>query len=149
MRTRRSREWASGALRSSAAGPCACSYRDRCFDRGVMPVILNVEIVEDVFEQAGRPAPDREPGRLVRSPRELQVGLIQMIEVQMAIAARPDEFSELESALLRDHMSEQGIGCNIEWHAEQRVGAALVQLAGQSAAGHIELEQDVARQQGH
>ena len=66
----------------------------------------------------------------VRLPPELQIGLLQMIEVQMAVAARPDELSDLKIALLREHVREQSVGGDIEGHAEQRIGAALVQLAG-------------------
>ena len=35
------------------------------------------------------------------------------------------------------------------WHAQEDVGAALVELAGQLAAGHVELEQRVAGRQLH
>ena len=70
-----------------------------------------------------------------------------MIQVQVAIAARPDELTGLEVTLLRHHVGEQRIGGDVERHAEQRIGAALVQLARQPPVGHIELEQRMARQQ--
>jgi hypothetical protein len=44
----------------------------------------------------------------------------------MAIAARPHEIADLQVALLRQHVREQGIGRDVEGHAQQRIGAALV-----------------------
>jgi radical SAM superfamily enzyme len=54
-----------------------------------------------------------------------------MVEVQVAVAPRPDELPDAEVALLRDHVREQRVGCDIERHAEEDVGAALVHLARQ------------------
>ena len=62
--------------------------------------------------------------------RELQIGLLQMIHIQMAVAARPHEIADLKPALLRNHVREQRVGGDVEGHPEQGIGAALVQLAG-------------------
>src|SRR5690606_33277304 len=40
-------------------------------------------------------------------------------------------------------------GGDVEWHAEEDVGAALVELAGESALRHVELEQGVAGRERH
>jgi hypothetical protein len=45
---------------------------------------------------------------------------------------------------LRDHQRQQRVRGDIERHAEEDVGAALVELARQPAVGHVELEQRVA-----
>ena len=42
----------------------------------------------------------------------------------------PDELTGREVALLRDHVGQQRIGRNVERHAEEQIGAALVQQAG-------------------
>ena len=81
---------------------------------------------------------------------ELFARLIEMVAVKVAIAARPDEISDLEIALLRDHVRQQCIGGDVERHAQEEVGAALVQLAAEAAVGRdVELEQRVAGRQGH
>ena len=67
----------------------------------------------------------------------------------MAVAARPDELARLQVALLRHHVREQGVGGDVEGHAEQRIGAALIELAGEPPARHVELKQRMAGQQSH
>ena len=51
--------------------------------------------------------------------------------------------------LLRDHACQQGVGRDVEGHAQEGVRRPLVQLAGELAVGHVELEERVARGQGH
>jgi len=58
----------------------------------------------------------------------------------VAVAAGPDEFADLQFALLRDHVREQCVGRDIERYAEKHVGAALIELARQSSRGDVELE---------
>ena len=72
-----------------------------------------------------------------------------MIPVQVAITKRMNELTHIQITLLRNHMGQQGIGRDIEGHAQEQVGAALVELARQLAVGDIELKQTVARRQGH
>ena len=60
-----------------------------------------------------------------------------------------DELAGLQAAHLRHHAGQQGVGGDVERHAEERVGAALVQLARETPPGHVELEQHMARRQGH
>ena len=54
-----------------------------------------------------------------------------------------------ESGLLGHHVGEQRVAGDVERNAEEHVGAALVQLAGELAVGDVELEESVARRQGH
>ncbi len=46
-------------------------------------------------------------------------------------------------------MQQQGVGGDIERHAEKDVGTALVELAGQTSLGHIKLEKGMAGRQRH
>jgi len=46
----------------------------------------------------------------------------------MAIAAGPHERPGFEPALARQHVSQKRIGSNVEWNAEEEVGATLIKL---------------------
>ena len=61
-----------------------------------------------------------------RRPRKLGAYLFQVIQVKVAVAAGPDEFAGLEVALLGDHVHEQRVRRDVEWHTQQDVRAALV-----------------------
>ena len=73
----------------------------------------------------------RSRGGAIRLRGELQLDLRRMVVVEMAVAAGPDEVADVEVALLRHHVREQRIAGDVERHAEEDVGAALVELAGQ------------------
>src|SRR6185437_12095755 len=109
------------------------SDRHRCGDGGMMLIAHELEILEGVVEQGGGPAPQIEPRRRERSARELQPRLLEMIEIEVAVAAGPDELPGLEFALLREHVGEQRVARDVEGHAQENVGAALIELAGQPA----------------
>src|SRR6185312_14823912 len=104
------------------------SDRHRRGNGRMMLVVHELEILEGVVEQGGGPAPDVESRRRERSARELQLRLLEMIEVKVAVAAGPDELARLEIALLREHMGEQRVARDVERHAEEYVGAALIEL---------------------
>jgi len=67
----------------------------------------------------------------------------------VAVAPCPHEVADLQARLLRQHVGQQRVGSDIEGHAQEDVGAALVQLAGQLAVSHIELEEGAAGRQLH
>ena len=67
----------------------------------------------------------------------------------MSVAGGVDELSGLEAADLREHHREQCVGGDVEGHSEEDVGRALVELAAELAAGHIELEEAVAGREPH
>ena len=67
----------------------------------------------------------------------------------MKVAEGVDEFLGLQSADLCDHHGEQGVGGDVEGDAEEEIRAALVELAAEFAVGHVELDEGVARGQGH
>ena len=80
---------------------------------------------------------------------ELLADLIEMVQVDVGVACGVDEITGLQATDLGDHHRQQRIGCNVERDSEEGVSAALVELAGEFAFGHVELEQAVARRQGH
>ncbi|MPM85114.1 hypothetical protein SDC9_132191 [bioreactor metagenome] len=67
-----------------------------------------------------------------------------LVDVDMAVAASPNKIAGLEVALLGHHESKQGILSDVENQSYGRVGTALIQKAGKSAFGNVELKQCVA-----
>ena len=55
--------------------------------------------------------------------------LVDVDDINLSVAACPDEFARLEPGLLRHHHGEQRVGGDIERHAEEHVAGTLVQLA--------------------
>ena len=67
----------------------------------------------------------------------------------MGVAQGVDELAGLEARHLRHHHGQQRVGGDVEGKAEKDVGAALVELAGEPALGHVELEEGVAGGERH
>src|SRR6185503_19634459 len=80
-----------------------------------------------LVDRAGTPEQGQFRQR-TRLASELLAGLVEMVRIEMAVAAGPDEGAGLEAALLGEHVGEQGVAGNVERHAEEHVGAALVEL---------------------
>ena len=59
------------------------------------------------------------------------------------------ELARPVAADLRHHHGQQRVGGDVERHAEEDIGAALVELATELAVGDVELEQRVAGRQLH
>src|SRR3712207_9183757 len=64
---------------------------------------------------------------------ELLADLGDVVAVDVAVAADPDEVAGGQAHLVGDHAGEQRVAGDVERHAEEHVGAALVELAGQPA----------------
>ena len=99
------------------------------------------EVLHLGVEPHARKRPRRAPELLAR--------LLEVVQIEVRIAQRQDELAALEAGDLGDHQREQGVGGDVERHAEKKIRAALVHLAGQPAFGDIELEQRVAGRQRH
>src|SRR5258707_5973990 len=67
--------------------------------------------------------------------------LFRSVQVEVRVAQGEHELARLQAGHLRHHQREQGVGGDVERHAEEQVGAALVHLARQLAVRHVELEQ--------
>lgn len=65
----------------------------------VVAIVFEREVLEAVVEERFRPPADHEPGQRKWLTRELLVGLLDVIQVQVAIAAGPDEFSDRKSVV--------------------------------------------------
>ena len=112
-------------------------------------VIEDREVLEAVVEDRRRSPQDGEARQRERLAGELGGDLLDVVVVEVAVAARPDELAGLEVALLRHHVREQRVGGDVERHAEEDVGAALVELARQPPVRDVELEERVAGRQFH
>src|ERR1700677_4100871 len=139
----------TGERRTLNSDLVAMSDRHRGGDGRMILVVHELEVLESVVEQGCGPAPDVESRRRQRSARELQLRLLEMIDIEMAVAARPDELAGLEVALLREHVREQRVARDVERHTEKDIGAALIELTGQPAVGHVELKERMARHEVH
>src|ERR671921_1194101 len=124
------------------------SDRHRGADRRVVPVVAQGEVLVGVAEQRRRRGQvERREGQHLAG--ELLAHLVDVVAVDVAIAADPDEVAWGQAHLVGDHPGEQRVAGDVERHAEEHVRAALVQLAGQPPAGDVELEQRVAGRERH
>mmetsp|Transcript_50959 Transcript_50959/g.119503 ORF Transcript_50959/g.119503 Transcript_50959/m.119503 type:complete len:266 (+) Transcript_50959:42-839(+) len=112
-------------------------------------VAAQLEVLEFVVEDRRRPALDRHRRVGPRLAGELGLHLFDMVVVDVAVAAGPDEVAQLQLALLGQHHRQQRIAGDVEGHAEEDVRRALVELAAQLAVRHVELEEGVAGHQRH
>src|SRR5579872_322646 len=92
------------------------SDRDLGANRRVRFVSGKDDVFVTIIEERVRTPLENERGKRQRVARELQTRLFEMVVVQMAIAARPNEFTGVEVALMRDHVRKQRIRCNVERH---------------------------------
>src|SRR5690606_10614362 len=124
------------------------SYRDRCLDGWMVLVADDLDVLIPVIEDrvARRQA---QHGERVWLAAELLGDLLNVIVVDVAVATGPDELARPVSGLRRHHVGQQGIAGEVERHAEEKVGAALVELAAQGAVGDVELEERMTRRQCH
>src|SRR5689334_19170892 len=125
------------------------SNRDRRLDRRVRVVSLEAEVVEGEREEVLHRRVEVHHGKRARRARELLARLLEVVEVEVRVAQRVHEIARLEARHLRDHHREQRVGGDVEGHAEEDVRAPLVELAGELAVGHVELEERVARGERH
>ena len=90
------------------------------------PVALEAEMV--VAEIGDRAYPRVQVHRRQRSrfARQLLLGLLEVVEVEVGVAEGMDESSGGEVGDLGDHQGQQRIGGDVERHAKEDVGRPLV-----------------------
>src|ERR1700757_5538582 len=84
-----------------------------------------------------------------RVTTELLGDLLDVVVVDVAVTAGPDELTDRQTGLRGHHVGEQRIAGDVERHTEEQVGAALVELTAEPAVSHVKLEQDMTRRQRH
>src|SRR5690554_3514236 len=93
----------------------------RGFDVGVGLVVFQGEVVEGEGEQVLYFGVQAHAGQRMRLAAQLQVGLFDVVGVQVAVAAGPDELARLQVADLGDHQGQQGVAGDVEGYAEEDV----------------------------
>ncbi len=108
-----------------------------------------LEVLVLVIEDGGRLAVDLQFAQLIGVARQLLLDLVKMIQVDVRISNRVDQFANLQVALLSDHVGEQGILGNVEGRAQEEIVRAHVQLTAQAAISNPELIEHVAGGKRH
>lgn len=121
---------------------------------GVALIIDQLEVIEGKVIDRLDLGIDLHAGKREGLAGELQFGLLDVIGVEVQIAEGVDEFAGFVSADLRDHHGEKRVGGDVEGHPEEKVGAALVELAAEAGSFGIgvvdvKLKKEMAGWQGH
>ena len=124
-------------------------HRHLRFDVRVRVVVLQFEVFKAEVEQVSHFGVELHLWHGSRLAGELEAGLLEVVAIEVGVAEGVDEFAGREAAHLRHHHGEQGVAGDVEGHAEEDVGAALVELAGEAAFGYVKLEHGVAGGQRH
>ena len=122
---------------------------DGCFDGGVRVVAFESEILEDKILEACAGGIESHPWQGTALTGELKAGLLEVVSVEVEVAEGVNKCAGLKTADLRDHEREEGVGGDIEGHAEEEIGAALIELATEFAVLNIELKKRMAWCEGH
>ena len=125
------------------------SNRHLRFDVRVGIVILQREVLVLEVEDALDLGVDAHLRQRARVTGKLQLGLFHVVGVDVRVAEGVHEVLGLQPANLRHHHRQQGVGGDVEGHAEENVRAALVELARELSVVGVELEHRVARRQRH
>ena len=80
---------------------------------------------------------------------ELELGLFDVVQIEVGVTRGVDEVTGLVACHLCHHHQEQGVGGDVERNAEEGVGRSLVELERETVAGHVELEDSVTGGQCH
>ena len=80
---------------------------------------------------------------------ELELGLFDVVQIEVGVTRGVDEVTGLVACHLCHHHEEQGVGGDVEGYAEEGVCRSLVELEREAVAGHVELEDGVTGGQGH
>ena len=107
-------------------------------------VFLEGKILEDKVVNVGDCRVEAHHRLLARLAGELFLRLFKMIGVKMEIAKGMHKIPYLKTRHLSKHHGKQGIGGDVERHAEKDIGTSLVELTGKPALSDIKLEQAMA-----
>lgn len=112
-------------------------------------VVLQGEVLELEIEQGRHRRIEPHGGQGPGIPAQLQPGRLEVVLIEVGVAKGVDELSRVEPADLGHHHGQEGVGGDVERNAQEHVGAPLIQLAGETALGNVELEEGMAGSQGH
>src|SRR6266702_2177417 len=102
-------------------------------------VVLEREVAEAKIKDRLHCRIQSHRGQRTRLARQLEAGLLEVIRIQMSVAECVNELAGPKIAGLRHHHRQKCVRRDVEWEAEENVGAALVHLAGQRSVRDVEL----------
>jgi hypothetical protein len=112
-------------------------------------VVLQPKIFEGEVEEGVDLRVQMHGGQRAGSAGELEVGLFQVVAVEVDIPQTVNKVAGLEPGGLGYHEGEKGIRSDVKGQTEKQVGGALVEVAGKPSLGDIELEEHMAGGEGH
>ena len=112
-------------------------------------VTYQLKVLELKVEQVLYIGVDNHLWQRTRLAGKLELGLLDVIKIQMGVTGGVDEVASLEASNLSHHLQQESIACDVERNTKEGVGRALVELQRESAISHIELEDGMTRGQGH
>lgn len=124
------------------------SHGDDRGDAGMRIVGLEGEILEPKREEVRHLRIENHARKPARLTSQLKLRRLDVVQVEVRVPQRVDEFSGAKVGDLSDHHREERVARDVEGDAEEDVRAALVKLTRQLAALHVELEHRVARREG-
>ena len=93
--------------------------RHRRLDAGMVLIVQHFEVFVFVAEDGVGLAPDVQRRIGEGLSRQLGLHLFEVIVVDVAVAAGPDEVAHLQAALLGQHMGQQRVAGDVEGHAQE------------------------------
>ncbi len=106
--------------------------------------ILELEI-KDAFDFAI----DDEARRLARGAGELGFHLLHMVGIDMRVAHGVNELPRFIARHMGEHFQQQRVGSDVEGHAEEHIGGALVELQVHGAVLDADLPERVTGGERH
>ena len=113
-------------------------------------VVVHTNVLEAEIINFSHTGIDPQRGEWTEIPAQLLLHLLHVVRVNVQISERVDEFAGFQSADLGHHGEQDGVRGDVEWHAEEEVGAALIKLATQrSVLANVKLKKGVAGCERH
>ena len=112
-------------------------------------VTYQLKVLELKVEQVLYIGVDNHLWQRTRLAGKLELGLLDVIKIQMGVTGGVDEVASLEASNLSHHLQQESIACDVERNTKEGVGRALVELQRESTISHIELKNGVARWKRH
>ena len=101
-------------------------YGDRRLDAGMWIVADDLKIFEfEIIDRIDLPFDHQFRKRLWFAGKD-EVDLFEVVVVDVAVSARPDELAWLKSHDMRDHLRQQRVRGDIERNAEKGIATALI-----------------------
>lgn len=112
-------------------------------------VAFEFKILELEIEDSVDIAFDDKARRFARVAGKLGLNLLHVVGVDMCVAHSVDELSRFVARHMGEHFQQQRVRGDVERHAEEHIGGALVELQVHRAVLNADLPERVTRGQRH